>query len=274
MASEQEQSGSGDLNREAQRIWNGNAEFWDTQFGEGNDFQRYLIGPSTERLLEVRPGQVVLDVACGNGAFSRRLAELGATVVATDFSEKFLNRARARTQSHAERIEYRFLDATDEQQLLALGDSRFDSVVCTMALMDMAEIEPFFGALPRLLKPGGCFVFSVTHPCFNTTGTTKMLEEEDTPQGVIATYSVKVARYLGLSPGKGTGMIGQPEAQLYFDRPISVLLGALFQVGLVVDGMEEPAFGPEVQGSRPLSWQNLKEIPPVLVCRARVPSTR
>jgi len=37
----------------------------------------------------------VLDVACGNGAFARRLAHLGATVTACDFSSQLIARARS-----------------------------------------------------------------------------------------------------------------------------------------------------------------------------------
>jgi ubiquinone/menaquinone biosynthesis C-methylase UbiE len=123
--------------------------------GEGNQFQRVLVGPASERLLQVQPGQVILEIACGNGVFSRRLASLGAWVVATDFSATFLDLARARTVEHPERIEYRLVDATDESQLLALGERRVDAAVCNMALMDMAAIEPLMRALARLLKPGG-----------------------------------------------------------------------------------------------------------------------
>ncbi|HLB29507.1 MAG TPA: class I SAM-dependent methyltransferase, partial [Dehalococcoidia bacterium] len=163
------------MKRDAQARWEANAEFWDERFGEGNSFQKLLIGPSTERLLAVRPGATVLDIACGNGAFSRRLAHLGAQVVAFDFSRRFLERARTRTTEHADRIEYKLVDATDEAQLLALGPQRFDAAVCTMALMDMATIEPLLSALGQLLKPGGPFVFSVMHPCFNNTAGCKMV---------------------------------------------------------------------------------------------------
>src|SRR5260370_33389077 len=142
------------LNREVRDIWDSKAAFWDAQMGEGNLFQRVLIGPASERLLRVRPGHTILDVACGNGVFSRRLAILGARVVATDFSARFLERARARTTEQVERIEYRLVDATDEQQLLALGEAQFDAAVCNMALMDMVTIKPLLAALPRLRKPG------------------------------------------------------------------------------------------------------------------------
>src|SRR5918995_6626907 len=81
---------------ETQAIWDEKAAFWDERMGEGNAFQQVLIGPASERLLAVRPNELILDVACGNGVFARRLAQLGAQVVATDFSARFLELARAR----------------------------------------------------------------------------------------------------------------------------------------------------------------------------------
>ncbi len=154
------------LHQETREIWNQIAGFWDDHMGpDGNDFQTVLIGPVTERLLEIRPDQVVLDVGCGNGAFARRLAALGARVVATDFSDAFLERARQRTTERADRLEYRVVDATDEAQVLALGEGRFDAAVCTMAIMDMSAIDPLMAAVRRLLKPVGRFVFSLMHPC-------------------------------------------------------------------------------------------------------------
>ena len=259
------------LNAETREIWDRNAEWWDEQTGEGNEFQNILIGPATERLLALRPGEAVLDVACGNGAFSRRMAELGAEVVAFDFSERFLERAKARTTEHADRIDYRLVDATDEGQLLALGERRFDAAVCTMALMDMATVEPLMSGLSRLLKAGGRFVFSVLHPCFNSSDGFRLVAgQEDRAGELVTEHSVQVWRYLSRSTAKGVGIPGQPVPQNYFHRPLGALFAACFDAGFVLDGLEEPAFGPEAEATRPLGWVNYKEIPPVLVARARL----
>lgn len=263
------------LARQVHEAWEKKAAFWDEMMGEGNAFQRVLIGPATERLLQVRPDETVLDVACGNGVFSRRLAELGARVVAIDFSEKFIELARARTDKagYGDRIEYLLTDATDEEQMLSFGEGRFDAAVCNMALMDMSAIDPLMLALRRLLKLSGRFVFSVQHPAFNSNAVTLVLEEEDRNGTLVETYSVKVSGYLHVPPGKGAGMLGEPVPHLYFHRPLNELFGACFGAGFVVDGMEEPSFAEPEDGSlsasSALSWENLVEIPPVLVARAR-----
>ena len=258
------------LNREAQAIWNVNAGFWDEKMGEGNQSQRLLIGPASERLLDLHPGELVLEIACGNGVFARRMAELSVHVVAIDFAEGLLERARARSAAYTDRIDYLLVDATAEDQLLALGKRQFDAAICNMALMDMASIEPLLSALSQLLKPAGRFVFSVTHPCFNTTGAKLMAAEEDREGQLITTYSVNVCQYLGLGVTKGLGIVGQPAPHYYFNRSLSVLFNTCFRAGFVLDALEEPAFDDSAEPSRPLSWVNFKEIPPFLVARMRL----
>lgn len=265
---------------QAREIWDTNASFWDDYMGEGNSFQKTLIGPTTERLLELRAGETVLDIACGNGNFSRRLAQLGAQVVAFDFSEVFIGRAQTRTmeklspenavrQGTAARIEYRVIDATDYQQLLSLGERRFDAAVSTMALMDMSELEPLLSALSLLLKPGGRFIFSIMHPCFNFVENPKIVEEQYQDGKLVTRYAVKVMSYIQPVACKGLGIIGQPVPHIYFHRPLSLLLNQCFQAGFVLDRFEEPTFEKNAQGDRPFSWENLPDIPPVLVARMR-----
>jgi 2-polyprenyl-3-methyl-5-hydroxy-6-metoxy-1,4-benzoquinol methylase len=145
----------GQANEETREAWEQNAPFWDRRIGEGNDFVEVLIWPSVKRLLELCPGEQVLDVACGNGLYARRLAALGAHVVAFDFSENLIALARKRTTEHTDRIEYLVTDATDEAALMTLGERGFDAAICNMALFDIADIQPLMRALARLLRPGG-----------------------------------------------------------------------------------------------------------------------
>jgi 2-polyprenyl-3-methyl-5-hydroxy-6-metoxy-1,4-benzoquinol methylase len=260
-------------NEETRAAWDENAAFWDERMGEGNDFVELLTWPPTVRLLGLEAGERVLDVACGNGLTSRRLAAMGANVVGFDFSAEMIAHANRRTAGGMGSIEYHVLDATDEAALVALGEGRFDAAICHMALFDMAEIDPLLRALARLLRPGGRFVFSVTHPCFNNSYTTHAAELEDREGEIVTTYSVKTSRYMTPSVRHGLAIIGQPRPQLYFDRPLHVLFGAAFEAGFVLDGLEERAFPPDHAPARnPLSWSgSFSEIPPVLVARMRLP---
>ena len=256
---------------DSRRIWDANAEWWDDRIGDGNAFQVELIEPATERLLQIEQGDVVLDVACGAGRFARRMAELGAHVVAFDHSEKFVERARSRPAPDLASIEYHVIDAADTEQLLSLGVGRFDKAVCTMALMDMPEIDPLFGALKQLLKPAGTFVFSVTHPCFHSAQIQRFCEmyEEEAGRHIVRT-GVKVSSYLTPSARKTEGIIGQPEPQYYFHRPIHVLLDAGFRAGFVVDGMEEPGFSGGEGQKAGVRWDDMPDVPPVMVVRMKL----
>ncbi len=264
-----------DLHEESRRIWDQKAAFWDERMGDGNEFQRILIGPACERLLHLQPGETVLEIGCGNGVFARRMVQFGVHVIATDFSAQFLERARARSLEHSAQIEYCLVDATREEEILALGLQRFDAAVCNQAIMDMTEIEPLMRGIRQVVKPGGRFVFSLSHPCFNQAGTTFSVEETTINGEIITTHAIKTTSYLHFRPQKGVGMLGEPTPHYYFDRPLHVLFNACFQAGMVLDGLEEPAFNPPHDGSQPrsaLSWANYREIPPVLVARLRIPA--
>lgn len=256
-------------NTQARNAWNRNAEFWNERMGEGNDFFNILLWPAVERLLAPRPDERILDIACGNGLTSRRLAAAKARVTALDVSDAMI--AIAAAHPGPLKIDYRVIDATDREALLGLGGSAFDGALCNMALMDMAEIDPLMAALAVLLKPGGRFVFSVVHPCFNNPAIIQMGELEDRNGAIVTTYSVKVARYQTPFTQVGLAMHGQPVPHPYFHRPLSLLLAPALGAGLVLDGLEEHAFPPDNSGgTTPLSWSGrFSEIPAALIVRLR-----
>ena len=120
----------------------------------------------------------------------------------------------------------------------------------------------------RLLKPGGVFVFSVTHPCFHSSENQRFAEmhEGETGKLVIRT-GVKVSSYLTPFAKKTEGIIGQPESQYCYHRPIQNLLQSCFKVGFVVDGFEEPGLPEPEKRKAGVRWDDMPEIPPVMVVR-------
>ena len=264
---------SSEHNLESRAAWDANAEVWDARMGdEGNDFFRILQWPAIASFLDPQPADRILDVACGNGLTSRKLAEFGASVVAFDFSSELIDLAQGRPNPES-RIAYHILDATDESALLETLSPHvpFESALCNMALFDMPEVEPLFRALRKLLRPGGVFVFSLMHPAFNNSASVHVVEEVDYEGEIKTVYSVKVSRYMTPYHAHGLALRNQPKAQLYFERPLQDYLKAGFENGFVLDGFVERAFPPEYPAKHPLSWGGqYSEIPPVLVARMRL----
>lgn len=258
-----------ELINNSQKRWDKNAEFWDDYMGdESNQFHRELIRPYTEKLLEIKEGQNILDIACGNGNFSRRLVELGANVTAFDYSSKMIERAKLRTKDYLKQIDYYVKDATNFESLIELGNQKFDSAVANMALMDIADIKPLVKALYELIKLNGIIVFSITHPCFQTPSMRKVQETEDLNGKIVTRNSIQTFEYLTPKPYEAIGIKGQPVSHFMFHRPMSYYLKLFFDTGFVLDGIEEPSFEKEKETEK-FDWY---EIPPVVIFRFRKPN--
>ena len=260
-----------ELNKQGRKQWDLKAKFWDNLHGDdGNRFHQELVSPAVEDLLAVRPGELILDIACGSGVLARRLAALGANVTAADFSPALIERAKARKQLRGNPVDYHIADATDEEALATLGEGRFAAVTCTMALMDMPVIAPLYRAVVRLLKPGGRFVFATSHPAFNSNSPIFLAEQEDVDGRLVERRFMKIESYLEIPPALAVGARDEPTPHYFYHRPLSELLGEAFKAGLVLDALEEPAFSPDnPEVTRSLSLYGYTQIPPILAGRMR-----
>jgi SAM-dependent methyltransferase len=199
------------------------------------------------------------------------MATRGASVVAFDYSAEFIARARERTPSDAA-VEYHVVDVANAEAVVLPGSRRFNKAVCTMALMDMPEIRPLFKLVSRALTPGGAFVFAVTHPCFHSAAVQRFTEVSDDSGRHVIRSGVKVSSYLSPFARKTEGIVGQPEPQWFFHRPISVLFESGFNAGFVVDRIEEPRFPEPEKPKASVSWHDMPDIPPIMVVRMRLPT--
>jgi SAM-dependent methyltransferase len=194
------------------------------------------------------------------------MAESGARVTAFDFSQNFIAIAKSKSTNN---VDYHVIDATNETDFNKLKSSTFDSIVCTMAMMDMENIEVLIRHSAKLLKKNGVFVFSILHPCFNS-GENALIHERDDSGGELKDkYYVKIRNYLIENSYLGVGMAGQPKPQYYFHRPISSILKCFFQNGFVLEAFEEPSFI-NIENSPSIFDNVFKHIPPALICRLKL----
>lgn len=242
-----------------QADWRDLAAWYDERQGdEGDLWHRAVLDPPLFAQVGQVAGQRVLDLACGNGHNSRRLARLGARVTGVDWSADIIARNRAREERDPLGIVYHAADAT---RLEMLADASFDLVVCQMALMDMPDAAAAFHEAARVLRRGGRFIALLLHPCFNVPGASGWVVERMGPD---TTVWRKVGRYR--EPFTGQVHVRVNGAVVYvptYHRPLSWYIRALRAAGLALTALEEPQPSAEFQAEREDGvW--MAEIP--LVC--------
>ena len=141
--------------------------------------------PAAARLVRfagVRPGQRVLDVACGTGVVAVTAARLGARVTGADFTPELL--AQARESSSIAELNVDWNDADVEQ--LPFADQEFDVVLSQFGHMFAPRPAVAVAEMLRVLKPGGTIAFT-TWPAESLVGRTMALTMRylpPPPQGV------------------------------------------------------------------------------------------
>lgn len=120
-------------------------------------------------LADLRPGDRVLDLACGTGIVARtaaeRVGERGG-VVAADLNPGMIAVARSLSPPRGPKIEWREADAG----ALPFADQAFDAVLCQLGLQFFADRATALVETYRVLRPGGRVVLMVWRPIERASG--------------------------------------------------------------------------------------------------------
>ncbi len=111
------------------------------------------LGAAALGLLDPQPGELVLDVGCGDGALTARIAEAGARVIGLDASPEMVEAARNRGVDA-------FVADAESLDLAAQAErfGRFDAVFSNAALHWMLDPDAVASGIFATLKDGGRFV--------------------------------------------------------------------------------------------------------------------
>jgi ubiquinone/menaquinone biosynthesis C-methylase UbiE len=110
-----------------------------------------IVGEQLCEALDLRAGQLVLDVAAGNGNVALAAARRWCDVTATDYVPASLARARARAQ--ADGMSLAFMEADAES--LPFDDASFDVVTSSYGVMFTPDQKKAAAEMARVCRPGG-----------------------------------------------------------------------------------------------------------------------
>ena len=110
-----------------------------------------IVGESLCEAMDLRAGQNVLDVACGNGAATLAAARRFCTVTGLDYVPSLL--ARADERARAERLDIAFVEG--DAEALPFRDGQFDAVLSTFGVMFTPDHQRAARELARVVRRGG-----------------------------------------------------------------------------------------------------------------------
>ncbi len=217
-----------------QRSWDGKADEWDFQVGEGGDRNRVLHSdPVLWRLLGEVADRDVLDAGCGTGYLCRQLANKRARVVGVDFSPAMIEIARRKTPDKLA-VAFR-VDSCAE--LATCATATFDLLVANYVLMDLAELDATVHSFYRVLRDGGAAVLIFSHPCFPQANAERLADNT-------VRYRFDF-NYFVASRQQDPPWRHFTSPFVWFHRPLSAYWRAFRNAGFVVDDFDEPHLTPE-----------------------------
>lgn len=138
---------------------------WDAQGYQARHSYVFKHGEGLVELLDPKPGERILDLGCGSGQLTAKIAEAGAQVIGLDLSPDMIAQARANyphielaigTAIRRGKIEFRIGDATSFEL-----SEPVDAVFSNAVLHWVKDAARAIACVYRALKPGGRFVMEM-----------------------------------------------------------------------------------------------------------------
>ena len=181
------------------------------------------------------------------------MATRGAHVTGVDISERLLEIARREEAEAPLGITYLHDDA---QTLATLPDATFDAVTCNLALIDIPDLDAVVAAVWRVLRPGGAFVFAITHSCIVPPGSSWTMG----PEGELGRHVRGYYEEGFVVPPHAPGVRGKVGT---YHRTLSTYLNTLAAARFTLERIAEP----RATGVAAARQPGFAEVPMFLVAR-------
>ena len=153
--------------QQAYNVW---ADNYDTVVNKTRD----LEGRALRTVLSENYYDTALEIGCGTGKNTEWLLKKAKNLVAADFSEEMLMKAKEKIT--APNVVFHPMDM---RQKWAFENDTFDLITCSLALEHIENIGFVFQEVQRVLKPNGHFYFGEFHPFKQYQGSKARFDTEN-----------------------------------------------------------------------------------------------
>ena len=210
-----------------------NVSAWYDEYLEKSDdtLQAKVIAPNLIRLLNFKKGDRVIDIACGQGYFSRLFAFGGAQVVGIDSSKSLIASAKEKSKD----IKYLIHSA---DKIVGVTDLSQDKAIIVLALENIDNVLGVLTEAKRVLIDGGSLHIVLMHPCFRIPKDSDWGYDETKKVQYRRTdlYMKEVAYAIDAHPGQKTA---KKITTTSYHRPLQWYFKLFKKVGFSVVGLEE-----------------------------------
>lgn len=178
------------------------AETYDTDLNRTRDLAGKILRQADFNLV----GRRVIEAGCGTGRNTEWLLERGAAeIVALDFSEAMLERAKARLRDPR----VRFLQH-DVCARWPLADASADVVIAMLILEHVEHLQPIFAEAARTLSAGGELFIWELHPTRQLMGKQARFTSRKTGENTLVTaFLHNASDYLNAGSLSGFELVGK-----------------------------------------------------------------
>jgi ubiquinone/menaquinone biosynthesis C-methylase UbiE len=210
--------------------WDRVATWYDGWVGDqGSRYHQALAVPAAMDLLQLEPGESVLEIGSGQGVLAPKVAAVGGHYTGVDASPKLIDSAKRRHGRSGEFV------VGDARRLPASGlrPASFDAAVFLLSIQDMDPLEQVLASASWAVREHGRVVIVMTHPAFRQPRHAGWGFDE----GRKLVYR-RIDAYLTpmAVPMKA---LGDHAPTRSFHRPISAYVNGLAADGFVTDAMIE-----------------------------------
>lgn len=209
--------------------WGGVAEWYEKLLAEERTYQKEVISPNLLRLMEIKKGEAVLDLACGTGFFAKEFLKKGAKVTGVDISEELIAVAKKNVPG----AEFTISPA---DSLPFLKEGSIDKVAIVLAIQNIENMKGVFGECARVLNEQGKLFVVMNHPAFRIPGASSWDwdYEKKVQYRRIERYLSESKEEIAMHPGEDSH-----KKTISFHRPLQLYVKALAKAGFCVSRLEE-----------------------------------